>query len=157
LLQGSRSFFTRMLIVRWAAEEIETGDIRQFKLSLIIRCLLVPRSTARCVLPCLWISGWWFPKFFLSRNTLCSLCRVSRGLHRVFIPVLYRSISPPFEYPISRWGQRFNKISELDRETHLQFTRHLDLGMSNLGDSASPNLSRILLLKLTGLNTCKVV
>jgi hypothetical protein len=92
--------------------------------------------------------------FFLSRATLCSLCVVSKGLNGIFTPVLYRTVSSLSGY--SRWEQKLKKMSELDSETHLRFTRHLEIGYSTFAPLADPAVLRDLFAKMTQLKTCKI-
>lgn len=91
---------------------------------------------------------------FLSRATLCSLCLVSKGLNGIFTPILYLTVSSLSGY--SRWEQKLRRISKLDSETHLQFTRHLDIGYSKFAQIVDPAILRILFEKMTGLVSCKV-
>jgi hypothetical protein len=92
--------------------------------------------------------------FFLSRATLCSLCLSSKGLSGIFTPVLYRTISSLSGY--SRWEQKLKKMSELDSESHLRFTRHLEIGYSKFAPLVDPAVLRDLFEKMTHLKTCKI-
>jgi hypothetical protein len=91
---------------------------------------------------------------FLTRATLCSLCLVSKGLNRIFTPVLYHTVASLSGY--SRWERKLKKMSKLDSETHLQFTRHLEIGYSRLAPIVDPAVLRSLFEKMARLRSCKV-
>jgi hypothetical protein len=73
---------------------------------------------------------------FLSRATLSSLCLVLKGLNRIFTPILYHTVTLLSGY--SRWERKLKEMSKLDSETHLQLTRHLEIGYSRLAPIVDP-------------------
>jgi len=102
----------------------------------------------------------WFiiAESFFSKASLRSLCLTSRTLNAIFTPRLYETVRLP---KLPREGQvlKLKGFSELDIETQLRSTRHLELGSgwkSITGVVINPVLARVVGAKMTKLKSCKV-
>jgi hypothetical protein len=102
----------------------------------------------------------WFiiAESFFSKASLRSLCLVSKDLNAIFTPVLYKTIRLPYMRGNEREDGKLKGLSELDTETHLRYTRHLEIGKgwkSIRGVEISPSLEG-LLKKMTQIKSCKI-